>query len=49
MQKAGDVITTAFSRAFSFHGGKPVLSLFFSNIARIEQIRVRNFLFFILI
>ncbi len=45
VQKAGDVITAACPRAFSFHGGEHVLSLFFSDIARIGQIRVRNFLY----
>ena len=43
--KAGDVITAAYPRAFSFHGGEHVLSLFFSDIARIAQIRVRTNLF----
>ncbi len=45
VQKAGDVITAAYPRAFSFHGGEHVLSLFFSDIARIAQIRVRKNLF----
>ncbi len=46
MQKVGDVIIAAYPRAFSFHGGGRVLSLFFSNITRIAQIRVRNFFLF---
>ncbi len=44
-QKAGDVITAAYPRAFSFYSGEHVLSLFFSDIARIAQIRVRKNLF----
>ncbi len=48
VQKAGDMMTAAYFRAFSFHGGEHLLSLFFSNIARIGRIRVRIFLpFFI--
>ncbi len=45
VQKAGEVITAAYPRAVSFHGGEHVLSLFFSNIARIAQIRVSKNVF----
>ncbi len=47
VQKVGDVITAAYPRAFSFHGGEHVMSLFFSNIAQIVQIRVGNILFYL--
>ncbi len=40
MQKAGGVITAAYPRAFSFHGGEHVLCLLFSDISKIAQIRV---------
>ncbi len=43
MHKLGDVITAAYLGAFSFHGVEHVLSLFFSDMAKFAQIRVRNF------
>jgi hypothetical protein len=39
-QKAGEVLMARFPCSFCFHGGKHVISLFFSSIAKIKQFKV---------
>jgi hypothetical protein len=41
VQKAGEVLMAQFPHAFCFHGGEHVVSLFFSSIGKVPQIRVR--------
>ena len=40
VQKAGQVLMAMFPRTFCFHGGEHVVSLFFTDIARIEPVKV---------
>ena len=40
MQKAGRVLTEKYPRAYCLHGGEHVTSLFFSDIARLSEIKV---------
>jgi hypothetical protein len=40
VQKAGEVLMAKFPHSFCFHGGEHVVSLFFSSIARIGEIKV---------
>jgi hypothetical protein len=40
VQKAGEVLMAQFPHSFCFHGGEHVVSLFFSFIAQIPQIKV---------
>jgi hypothetical protein len=40
VQKAGDVLIARFPCTFCFHGGKHVVSLFFSSIAKIKPVKV---------
>ena len=40
VQKAGQVLMAKFPRTFCFHGGEHVVSLFFTDIARIEPVKV---------
>jgi len=40
VQKAGQVLTAQFPRAFCYHGGEHVVSLFFSDIAKIQPVKV---------
>ncbi len=45
VQKVGAILCAKYPRAMSFHGGEHVLSLFFSDLAKINPIRVSlNFL-----
>ncbi len=50
MQKAGQILCAHFPQAMCFHGGKHVLSLFFSDLSRLGAIKVSvfysKFLFF---
>lgn len=48
VQKAGRILEVLFPRAYSLHGGEHVISLFFSDIAKLQQIKVSLiFVFFI--
>ena len=40
VQKAGRILEVMFPRAYSLHGGEHVISLFFSDIAKLPQIKV---------
>jgi hypothetical protein len=40
VQKAGRILQAKFPRSYSLHGGENVVSLFFSDIARIKVIKV---------
>ena len=40
MQKGGEVLTAKYPRAYCFHGGEHVVSLFFSNISKLMPIKV---------
>ncbi len=40
VQKAGEVLMARFFCSFCFHGGKHVVSLFFSSIAKIKLVKV---------
>jgi hypothetical protein len=40
VQKAGEVLTAKYPRSFCFHGGEHVVSLFFSSISRIAEVKV---------
>jgi hypothetical protein len=40
VQKAGEVLRARFPCSFCFHGGKHVVSLFFSSIAKIKPVKV---------
>ncbi len=40
VQKAGQILMANFPRTFCFHGGEPVVSLFFSSIAKIKPIKL---------
>jgi hypothetical protein len=40
VQKAGRILQAKFLRSYSLHGGEHVVSLFFSDIARIKVIKV---------
>ncbi len=40
VQKAGEVLMARSPHSFCFHGGKHVVSLFFSSIAKIKPIKV---------
>jgi hypothetical protein len=40
VQKAGEVLMARFSCSFCFHGGKHVVSLFFSSFAKIKPVKV---------
>ena len=42
MQKGGRILTAKYPRAYTCHGGEHVISLFFSDIAKLSQIKVRN-------
>ena len=44
VQKAGQVLMAKFPRTFCFHGGEHVVSLFFTDIARIEPVKVCHIL-----
>ncbi len=43
VKKAGEVLTTKFPSAFCFCGGEHVVSLFFSDIAKIKLIKVCSY------
>jgi hypothetical protein len=40
VQMAGEVLMARFTCSFCFHGGKHVVSLFFSSIAKIKLVKV---------
>ena len=40
VQKAGKILQAKFPRSYSLHGGEHVVSLFFSDIAKINVIKV---------
>ena len=40
VQKADRSLEAKFPRSYSLHGGEHVISLFFSDIAKIKQIKV---------
>ncbi len=40
LQKAGEVLMARFPCSFCFHGGKHVVSLFFSSIPKIKLVKV---------
>jgi hypothetical protein len=40
VQKAGEVLMARFPHSFCFHGGKHVVSLFFSSITKIKLVKV---------
>ncbi len=40
VQKAGKILETKFPRSYTLHGGKHVVALFFSDIAKIFEIKV---------
>ncbi len=46
VQKAGAILCAKYPRAMSFHGGEHVLSLFFSDLAKVNPIRVSYKCFF---
>jgi hypothetical protein len=41
VQKAGEVLTAKYPRAYCLHGGEHVVALFFSDVAKIPSIKVR--------
>ena len=41
VQKAGKILEVLFPRSYTLHGGEHATSLFFSDIARLAQIKVR--------
>ncbi len=41
VQKAGQILCQTFLRAYCFHGGEHVLSLFFSDLSKLKHIQVR--------
>jgi hypothetical protein len=45
VQKAGKILEAKFPRSYSLHGGEHVVSLFFSDIAKILEIKVIDCLF----
>ena len=40
MQKGGEILTAKYPRAYCFHGGEHVVSLFFSDISKFTPIKV---------
>jgi hypothetical protein len=40
VQKAGKILETKFPRSYTLHGGEHVVALFFSDIAKIFEIKV---------
>ena len=42
VQKAGEVLEAKFPRATCLHGGEHVISLFFSDLAKLGPIKVRR-------
>ena len=40
VQKAGQILKAYYPRAYSLHGGEHVISLFFSDMAQLEPIKV---------
>ena len=42
VQKAGQILCQTFPRAYCFHGGEHVLSLFFSDLSKLKHIQVRQ-------
>jgi len=42
VQKAGEVLMAKYPRTFCYHGGKHVVSLFFSSLAKIKPMKVCN-------
>ena len=40
VQKAGQVLMAQFPRTFCYHGGEHVVSLYFSDIAKIQPVKV---------
>jgi hypothetical protein len=46
VQKAGKILEVLFPRSYSLHGGEHVTSLFFSDIAKLDQIKVSVMLLF---
>ena len=42
VQKAGRILVAHYPRAYSLHGGKHVISLFFTDIAKLTPIKVRT-------
>ena len=42
VQKAGDILCAKYPRAHCLHGAEHVISLFFSDISKIEPIKVRG-------
>ena len=47
VEKAGENLCATYPRAFCFHGGKHVLSLFFSDLAHFQPIKANVRLFFV--
>ena len=41
VQKAGEILTKKFPRAFCCHGGEHVLSLFFEDVGKLPAVKVR--------
>ena len=42
VQKAGDILTAKYPRAYCLHGGEHVVSLFFSDVAKLAPVKVRH-------
>jgi hypothetical protein len=40
VQKAGEVLMAKYPRTFCYHGGKHVVSLFFTSLSKIKPIKV---------
>ena len=47
VQKAGQVLMAKFPRSFCFHGGEHVVSLFFTDLSKIDPVRVCYMFLFI--
>ena len=43
VQKAGKILEAKFPRSYTLHGGEHVVALFFSDIAKIFEIKVRYY------
>ena len=42
MQKGGEILNAVFPRTYSLHGGEHVISLFFSDLAKQDRIKVSS-------
>jgi hypothetical protein len=47
VQKAGKILEALFPRSYSLHGGEHVVSLFFSDIAKLDEIKVTTMCIFL--